>query len=214
MKAFVLFGALVGLGLAAATPASAVALVGADKIVITNAASTTDPNLEYLQVGELLAIEAGTGKDVAAASNGGSASATSQYSPNDGPDKAIDGLYPAGFADPLYPSYPGPYAIYHSAGNNGTDALTVTFAPTDLGAIQIFGRMDCCQARDIYNISVFNDAGGLLYQGRLDASGPSGFATASFAPIPEPETWSMLIVGFGLLGFVSRGRRRAVAAIA
>jgi hypothetical protein len=43
-----------------------------------------------------------------------------------------------------------------------------------------------------------------------------GVATVqAFAPVPEPSTWAMLAIGFGLLGFVAHKRanrgRHAVA---
>lgn len=34
------------------------------------------------------------------------------------------------------------------------------------------------------------------------------------APVPEPETYAMLLSGLGLLGFAARRKRRAAAALA
>jgi hypothetical protein len=46
---------------------------------------------------------------------------------------------------------------------------------------------------------------------RLRAFTASSTATFGTSIVPEPATWAMLIVGFGMVGFASR-RRRAVAA--
>ena len=114
-------------------------------------------------------------------------------------------MYPAGYSDPNYPSYPGPYGIYHSAGNDGTDTLTVTFDPTHLGAIEIYGRADgCCDARDLYYVTAYDTAGDIVYHGTLDAR-TNGFAIAA---LPEPATWTMLLLGFFGLGFMVRSARR------
>jgi hypothetical protein len=37
---------------------------------------------------------------------------------------------------------------------------------------------------------------------------------AIFAAVPEPETWAMMLVGFGGLGAAMRSRRKGVVATA
>jgi len=37
-----------------------------------------------------------------------------------------------------------------------------------------------------------------------------GGLTASFVPVPEPATWTIMLAGFGAMGFMLRGRRRSL----
>lgn len=39
-------------------------------------------------------------------------------------------------------------------------------------------------------------------------AGPQGFTITSLAPVPEPETYALLLVGLGLVGFAARRARR------
>ena len=41
------------------------------------------------------------------------------------------------------------------------------------------------------------------------AAGLSGFGSVVYAPVPEPETYALLLAGLGLLGAVSRRRAKA-----
>jgi hypothetical protein len=103
--------------------------------------------------------------------------------------------------------------MYHSAGSDSTQFLSVTFAvPTTLQSLTIFGRTDCCSERDIFNVTIFNGAKA-LYSGQLDARGKS--ATVTFdAPsaVPEPASWAMKITGFGLVGAAARRRQTVTVA--
>jgi hypothetical protein len=173
-------------------------LIGADVIEISNAVGTP------LQISEVLATQAGTGIDVALASNGATASALDQFVDgvhDAGPQNAIDGIYPTGF----YTSNPG---IYHSATNGGL--LTITFAgPVDLSSLTIYGRSDCCSERDVYNVRIFDISSQLLYSGTIDGSAAlGGPTTVDFtAAVPEPTTWAMMILGFAGVGFMAYRRR-------
>ncbi|MFZ4382319.1 MAG: PEPxxWA-CTERM sorting domain-containing protein, partial [Sandarakinorhabdus sp.] len=47
----------------------------------------------------------------------------------------------------------------------------------------------------------------------LDSRGEQGsWDMVSLTAVPEPATWAMLIVGFGMVGFAARRRKAAVAA--
>ena len=43
---------------------------------------------------------------------------------------------------------------------------------------------------------------------------PGGEIRAQLAPVPEPSTWAMLLMGFAAVGLTIRRARRKVAAIA
>ena len=84
----------------------------------------------WLQVSEVIATQTGTGTDVALASQGANATASSNYGGGDSPAYAIDGVGPTSY----------PY-IYHSAGNDGSDWLLITLAHGfDLSGLTIEGR--------------------------------------------------------------------------
>ncbi|WP_379551124.1 FxDxF family PEP-CTERM protein [Qipengyuania sp. DGS5-3] len=47
-----------------------------------------------------------------------------------------------------------------------------------------------------------------------NSNGPSGFGgDLTFAAVPEPGTWLMMILGFGAIGFAMRGRKENVRRI-
>jgi hypothetical protein len=185
--------------------ANAATVVGATHITIKSALP------DYLQVGELLAFDFGN-TNVALASNGGVATALSQFfdgvAPQGGPAEAIDGDYPANYDYTFDPNVPG---VYHSGGAGANEYLTVAFAaPTTLSKIQIYGRGECCQTRDLYNVTVYGAGNAVLFSGQLDAR-TTGNASLSFdAPtggVPEPSSWALMILGFGGAGAFLRRRR-------
>lgn len=182
-----------------ALPAQAVTVIGATKIIVSNFG-------DFLQVAEVVATKLGSGLDVAASTNGGSANATSQYDAMHGADKAIDGITGGDFSTDK---------MYHALTDSAADVLTVNFAATTLASLTLYGRTDSYAFRDLYKVSIFDAAGSLLYSGKLDAR--SGPATVTFdAPavggVPEPTTWALLAAGFGLIG--AAARRRTAAAVA
>ena len=185
----------IALALAASTvPANAVTVVGATKVTVTNALNT------WLQVAELQAFNFSS-VNVALASNGASATGTGgTYDVYSTPAKAIDGNTGGGYYTDT---------IFHPAVEMGTQ-LDITFpGAKNLQSLTIFGRTDCCSNRDSYNVTVFGGQT-VLYSGKLDAFGAS--ATIVFDAIPEPQTWAMLVTGFGLVGAGMRRRQRAAIA--
>jgi hypothetical protein len=185
--------ALAAAFMTASSAAAAVTVINATSVLIKSAVPS------FLQVAEVQAFSFGA-VNVAAASNGGIATGSPpQGFLNPTPDRAIDGNTSGVYAN---------MAMYHSAGSDSTQFLSVTFAaPTTLQSLTIFGRTDCCSNRDIYNVTIFNGAKA-LYSGQLDARGKS--ATVTFeAPsvVPEPASWAMMIAGFGLVGGAQRRRR-------
>lgn len=203
-------GAALAVSLAAGQ-AVAATVVGATSITITSAL----PN--YLQVAELQAFDFG-GVNVALAANGGVATALSQYdahmAPENGPGEVNDGAFPANYDYTYNPVVPG---VYHSAGAGGDEYLTVTFAaPATLASIAIYGRGDCCQERDIYNVTIRGANNEVLFSGQLDAR-TSGSASIGFdqpqtgGAVPEPATWAMMVIGFGGAGALLRRRQMRLA---
>ena len=185
----------------ASVPASAVTVVNATSVRITNAIPT------WLQVAEVQALSFGA-VNVAAASNGGTALGSAEYE-NNGfatPDKAIDGDTGGNYFSDF---------IYHSGTTAGDQFLTVTFAaPTTLSSLTVFGRTDCCNDRDSYKYEIFGINGVLLTSGTV--SGVGGPGTVTFdAPslVPEPQSWALLIAGFGLIGTAMRRRARVSIAV-
>jgi len=181
----------------AATSAGAVTVTGATKIQITNAVPT------WLQVAEVQAFNF-SATNVALSSNGGLATGSSTY----------DGTTPAARANDgnTGGSY-GSGEIFHSGSPSGSEFLNITFGAANLSSLSIFGRTDCCNDRDVYNVTVFNAAGATLYSGQLSAVGQT--ATVSFdaaAAAPEPASWALMVMGFGLVGFAARRRSATVAA--
>ena len=204
MKLFKVFaGASVALLVGMGTVANAATVVGATRITVKSALP------DYLQVAELLAFDFG-GSNIALASNGGVATALSQYfntAPQGGSDEAIDGFYPANYDYQFDPNIPG---VYHSGGASAAEYLSVTFAaPTTLASISIYGRGECCQSRDKYTVTIYGANNAELYSGSLDASLTGSASTTFDRPVggvPEPTSWAMMIVGFGAAGAMLRRR--------
>jgi hypothetical protein len=200
LKRLVISSAAAIFALVTAGTASAATVIGAHSVTITKALST------YLQVSEVEAFNF-SNVDVALGSNGASATAPDQYTGTDpngpsGPNNAIDGVGPDAYG-----------AIYHSVDVSGS--LTVTFNGNyDLASLSVFGRTDCCSERDAYNVTIKGANGQTLYAGMLDARNNDHVGTATFdAPtggVPEPASWSLMLVGFGGLGAVLRRRRGQV----
>jgi hypothetical protein len=59
-----------------------------------------------------------------------------------------------------------------------------------------------------------NDVFTLYWSGIDPRFGPIGWTTYMAAPVPEPETYALMLAGLGLLGFVARRRNQKEAASA
>ncbi len=157
---------------------------------------------DWLQVSEVVATQYGTGIDVALATQGATATAIGSIWPGSSPSYAIDGVAPASFPN-----------IYHSGTSDGSTYLQITLAsPASLDSLTIYGRTDCCSNRDIYNVSLLNSSGGVVYQDfGANANNDSHSVTLNFpaAPVPEPTEGALMMSGIGLLGFVASRRKKS-----
>lgn len=191
--------AMIGLG----TPAAATV---ATSIIITSGKAGGD----WLQIGELQVFAGGV--NIALASGGAKVFGSGSYDLSSQPGKATDGN--------LSTAYPN---IYHSDGSGPTEYLEVKFTGAfDVSDIVIYGRSDCCGERNLfaYQLRNFGQYGSMLVaEGTLDARNAGAVATAKLpttpAPqvrgVPEPDTWALMIAGFGATGAVLRRRRPAIA---
>ena len=179
--------AAIGATLVAGLSAAHAAVLGVARIEIT----TT--NGDYTQVAEVVAMSGG--QDVALA---GTATASGWTNLSNGlPAFAIDGNTGGDMnAD----------GIYH--GNFG-DVLTITFngATFDLDELTIYGRTDCCTARDVYTVKLFGIDGAVLFEeSNLAANGGAVSANIG-APVPVPG--ALLLFGPAVAGLAAARRRRA-----
>lgn len=180
-----------------ATSAAHAGLMEVASIVITNANGPVANNNTWLQVAEVVATETGTGNDLALTSASAVAIGSIYVGPGsagiNSPDKAIDGVAPAGFPQ-----------IFHAATNSLSESLTINLAaPSELDSITVYGRTDCCGFRDNYNVQLLDVSGATLFRSTLDARGQGvGSLTLPDTAVPAPATLALLALG--LLGLRRR----------
>ena len=140
-----------------AAPALAVSVVNATRVEISSAIP------DWLQIAEVEAYEWGTLVNVAAAANGGVATAISTGY-GGFPPGAIDGVIPGG--------YVGAY-VYHSATHGAGETLTITFAhAADLASLKVYGVMDGGAPRNFFNYAIYDARNVLLASGQLARASP------------------------------------------
>lgn len=156
-------------------------LVGVDEIIVYSHDNT------WLQIAEVIATGTGTGSDVALATNGTTATATSNYAATD-PASTIDGAYPA--------SYPN---IWHSGSQNGHDYLDAIFATAaELDSISIWGRGDGYSDRDLYDVYLYNSSHTLLFTELGADARTAGFVTFSLPSTNVPEPTGLVVFCVGI----------------
>lgn len=85
---------------------------------------------------------------------------------------------------------------------DNTTSTLVGGGPTS-GNLSTFDFGSISAVSDVFRLHVEGDVGNLLK--------PAGYAgNLSISPVPEPETYAMLLAGLGLIGFSARRRVAAV----
>jgi len=120
----------------------------------------------WLQVSEVIATQTGTGKDLSHISEGAIASNSSSFSKESNATNVISGVAPA-----RYPK------IFHSGRNDKNPTIKITLAVgSELDSITLYGRADCCENRDIYDLVLVDSTGKIIFQkSDLSASNSSHF---------------------------------------
>jgi hypothetical protein len=157
---------------------------------------------DWLQVSELVAWSDSTGSDLALVASGATATATDFYLGNrscnlttSNANCAIDGN---SFVD--YPN------IFHGGQPNTNTVLSVMLnVPSSIDWIEIYGRNGCCQERDVYNISFFNETGKQIYS-LANVDGSTTTAQNRIA-VSEPSVLALLGLGLFALGMRRRFKK-------
>jgi hypothetical protein len=101
----------------------------------------------------------------------------------------------------------------------GAKKTQITWEPLENGFTLNFYRPDSCLPRTNYDVcyELYRLSRVSLY-GQTLTSDPVNvevtFGAAAPRAVPEPATWAMMILGFGLIGATARSRRGAAAAAA
>ncbi len=183
------------LGFAASSPA---ATVLADRVILTNSVPNNGPNVAT-HWAEVEVFQQGSGTNVAAGVNGGTATASSTGW-GTSPSWAIDGNTNGGF---------GSNSVWHDNDGEGggaePDVFTVIFsAPFSVDSFNIHGRNDCCPERDETFLVEFYNGANLVGSNASSIGGTFNTGVTSISPVvPEPAAMSA-----GLLALAALGLRR------
>ncbi len=97
-----------------------------------------------------------------------------------------------------------------STGANGTDtidpSLSYAAATIQLGSQSPIQTLPKQNGTGYVNLAF--DAGGQEVYGFATLDGAGGLSSITYAAIPEPSTWALLIAGAGALGVAAHRRRR------
>lgn len=136
------------------------------------------------------------------------------YNPQTAPNKAIVNyaLHPAGVEEavPFYFAAPVVFQGAFFAGYAGQFGLKpVTFQLYNAGTLVATSATITVDGTPTWLASGYS---GLVDEVRIDSSnGYYVFDNVTYGAVPEPESWALMIAGFGMVGFAMR-RRVAVTA--
>ena len=178
---------------------SRAATVLADRIVVTNSAINTLSGSVATHWAEVQAFQQGSGSNVAATANGGTATASSTGW-GTAPDWAIDGNTDGAF---------GSNTSWHDNDGQGggaePDVFTVIFsAPFLVDSFNIHGRNDCCPERDDTFLVEFYNGATLVGSNTASIGGTFSTGFTPINAIPEPSLF-IILPATGLL-FLRRRR--------
>ncbi|NVI80545.1 MULTISPECIES: FxDxF family PEP-CTERM protein [Janthinobacterium] len=97
----------------------------------------------------------------------------------------------------------------------GSDAASINFSGADLNGIALTGFggptvFGYAQGEVLAQTSLlFNGPMVLTVMGNSNGGSYGGTFNLNLAPVPEPETYGMLLAGLGVLGFLARRRKQS-----
>ena len=103
-------------------------------------------------------------------------------------------------------------------GANDVDILAAYLTGGSIvGTLNLLADLDNTDLNEDFSLNAFLDAGiyTLNIEGTRGTTGSFGGNVAfSAQAVPEPATWGMMLMGFGVVGFALRRRRTAIAQLA
>lgn len=148
---------------------------------------------QHLQLGEVQVFQDVSGTNVAL---GGTATATSVYDVNTGPEKAINNATASNY----------PNDLYHNLTQNAGEYWQVVFSPSTIDSVTVFGRSDCCTDRDENLTLTLLDSTGAPIAGQSYNFGIGPSLSATIDVVPEPASLGLL--GLGAVVLLARRRCR------
>ncbi|MDA0823516.1 MAG: hypothetical protein O3C28_13995 [Proteobacteria bacterium] len=185
----------------------ALSSVHAARVTGVSTIRVTTTSSGVLQIAEVVALDA-DGVDVALAGTATTNSSSLGFGSLEA--NAINGITDGGCdASGCTPDETSPEAghgIYHSLFGF-TQFFEVHFnAPTDIFALSIFGRRDCCSERDVYDVLLLDEGDAVLFFGSEQSADNPLHEAVIISAVPLPA--ALLTFGASILGLMGVVKRR------